>query len=622
MVKPLVLSSGLGRAGYRTRLAVQALTLLVLLWTFSLWTQTEALEQDRLVEKRVDVFRDLESLLHAHRASNRKLSDHDSIYEAPDIFRSLNETSDASESANSVYVLLSTHVSRPRHWMRKSIARLLSLIGGSNQAILAAAIFIAMTTVQFLFPKSGQSANGASPGPRSPMHLSPILVDSRDKKVNGGPRPVLVKNKTLNGRPNDDEVRAMSDEKVAELGSRGTVPLYSLEKLLQDPARAVSVRRKAISRHECMSLSNFSLEKSNLPHDGYDYGKVLGACCENVIGYMPLPVGVAGPLNVDGTRIFIPMATTEGALVASTNRGCAAINSGGGVVTALLADGMTRGPTVRFRNLQRASEAKAWLDSEHGYRSIEAAFNSTSRFGRLQSARSVIVGSELFIRFKSFTGDAMGMNMMSKGVEKALAAMAENGFEDMHVTSLSGNYCTDKKSAGVNWVEGRGKSISAQATIPGEVVRTALKTDVDTLVDLNRSKNLTGSAVAGSIGGFNAHAANIVTAIFIATGQDPAQNVASSSCLTTMTKVGEDLQISVYMPSIEVGTVGGGTILAPQQAMLDLMGVRGSKEESPGENAQKLARIVASGVLAGELSLCSALAAGSLVRSHMAHNRK
>ncbi|KAK2879359.1 hypothetical protein FQN49_000969 [Arthroderma sp. PD_2] len=596
-----------------------------MLWTFSLWTQTEALEQDRLVEKRVDVFRDLESLLHAHRDSNRQLSGLDLVSEPQDIFNSLNETSDVSDSGtNSVFVLLSTHVSRPRHWVRKSIAHLLILVGGSKQAMLAAIIFVVMITGQYLLTKRGEFALSASPKSRFSAGCSaPILVESHDKKAAS---EVVVahskKNKNDNGRPQDEEIRAMNDDKVADLGAQGAVALYSLERLLQDPARAVKVRRKIVSRHECMSQSNFSLDSSHLPHEDYDYAKVLGACCENVIGYMPLPVGVAGPLNVDGARVFIPMATTEGALVASTNRGCTAINAGGGVVTALLADGMTRGPTVRFHNLQRASEAKAWLDSEYGYQSIEAAFNSTSRFGRLQSARSVIVGSELFIRFKSFTGDAMGMNMMSKGVEKALAAMAEGGFEDMQITSLSGNYCTDKKSAGINWVEGRGKSISAQATIPGEIVRTALKTDVDTLVDLNRSKNLIGSAVAGSIGGFNAHAANIVTAIFIATGQDPAQNVASSSCLTTMTKVGEDLQISVYMPSIEVGTVGGGTILRPQQAMLDLMGVRGSQEACPGGNAQKLARIVASGVLAGELSLCSALAAGSLVKSHMAHNRK
>ncbi|KAI9847163.1 MAG: hypothetical protein M1837_003025 [Sclerophora amabilis] len=420
----------------------------------------------------------------------------------------------------------------------------------------------------------------------------------------------------------DEEVRAMTDEQVTELGTRGVLALYSLEKVLQDPARAVRVRRMIVSGHEATKETSHLVKTSALPHENYDYGRVLGACCENVIGYLPLPVGVAGPLNIDGTHLFLPMATTEGVLVASTNRGCTAINAGGGVVTALLDDGMTRGPSVRFPNLQRASTAKAWLDSEKGFLAIESAFNSTSRFARLQSIKTVVVGSDLFVRFKSTTGDAMGMNMMSKGVEESLTAIANNGFEDMYVLSLSGNYCTDKKPSAVNWIEGRGKTLSAQATISADVIQRVLKTDVDTLVELNTSKNLVGSALAGSMGGFNAHASNIVSAIFLATGQDPAQNVESSNCLTVMKKLDDNLQISVYMPSIEVGTVGGGTLLEPQRAMLDLLGVRGSNDEFPGRNAQKLARVVAAGVLAGELSLCSALAAGSLVRSHMAHNRK
>lgn len=131
----------------------------------------------------------------------------------------------------------------------------------------------------------------------------------------------------------------------------------------------------------------------------------------------------------------------------------------------------------------------------------------------------------------------MGMNMISKGAEKALAVMAnECGFDDMKIISLSGNYCVDKKAAAINWIDGRGKSVVAEAIIPGDVVKSVLKSDVDSLVELNTSKNLIGSAMAGSIGGFNAHASNIVTAIFIATGQDPAQNVESSNCITIMKK--------------------------------------------------------------------------------------
>lgn len=193
----------------------------------------------------------------------------------------------------------------------------------------------------------------------------------------------------------------------------------------------------------------------------------------------------------------------------------------------------------------------------------------------------------------------------------------------MQIIAISGNYCTDKKPAAINWIEGRGKSIVSEAVIPGKVVSAVLKTTVKALVELNISKNLIGSAMAGAMGGFNAHAANVLTAVFLATGQDPAQNVESSNCITLMEAVndGQDLYISCSMPCIEVGTVGGGTGLGPQGACLDLLGVRGPNMENPGANAQRLAKIICAAVMAGELSLCSALAAGHLVKSHMIHNR-
>lgn len=257
---------------------------------------------------------------------------------------------------------------------------------------------------------------------------------------------------------------------------------------------------------------------------------VFGACCENVIGYMPLPVGVIGPLVIDGTSYHIPMATTEGCLVASAMRGCKAINAGGGATTVLTKDGMTRGPVVRFPTLKRSGACKIWLDSEEGQNAIKKAFNSTSRFARLQHIQTCLAGDLLFMRFRTTTGDAMGMNMISKGVEYSLKQMVEEyGWEDMEVVSVSGNYCTDQKPAAINWIEGRGKSVVAEATIPGDVVRKVLKSDVSALVELNIAKNLVGSAMAGSVGGFNAHAANLVTAVFLALGQDPAQNVESST---------------------------------------------------------------------------------------------
>ena len=330
---------------------------------------------------------------------------------------------------------------------------------------------------------------------------------------------------------------AMTDEEIITQAVDGGLALYSLEKVLGDPTRAVTIRRGIVARNRSTQATSQNLAKSSLPYENFDYEKVLGACCENVIGYLPLPVGLAGPLEIDSTPLFIPMATTEGVLVASTNRGCTAINASGGVTTALLNDGMTRGPALRFPSLSRAATAKRWLELPAGYSVIEDAFNATSRYGRLRSIKVAVVGSDIFVRFKATTGDAMGMNMISKGVEASIAAMTSSGgFNDMHILSLSGNYCTDKKAAAVNWVDGRGKTVCAQATIAADVLHRVLKTDVDTLVELNTTKNLVGSAVAGALGGFNAHAANIVSAIFLATGQDPAQNVESSNCLTVMKK--------------------------------------------------------------------------------------
>lgn len=411
----------------------------------------------------------------------------------------------------------------------------------------------------------------------------------------------------------------LTDEEIITLSQHGKIAAYALEKVLQDHERAVRVRRALVSR----ASHTKTLESSLLPHRDYDYGKVMGACCENVVGYMPIPVGIAGPLNIDDQVMPIPMATTEGTLVASTSRGCKALNAGGGVTTVLTQDAMTRGPALEFPSVVQAAKAKRWIDSQEGASIIKAAFDSTSRFARLSSLRCVLAGRTLYVRFATSTGDAMGMNMISKGVEKALGMMTEEYFPEMRVLSLSGNYCTDKKPAAINWIEGRGKSVVAEAIVPGNVVKTVLKCNVRDLVNLNTKKNLIGSAMAGSVGGFNAHAANILTAIYLATGQDPAQNVESSNCITLMEAINDDqdLLITVSMPSIEVGTVGGGTVLPPQRSMLEMMGIAGAHASTPGANAQRLARIIAASVMAGELSLMGALCAGHLIQAHMKHNR-
>eukprot|EP00061_Rhincodon_typus_P018799 g48126.t1 len=480
--------------------------------------------------------------------------------------------------------------------------------------------------------------------------------------------------------PNLDQrgAKHLSDAEVIRLVNAKHIPAYKLENMMETPERGVFIRRQILAE---------KLPKTTalqmLPYKDYDYSlvsavnlacnmhEVMGTCCENIIGYMPIPVGVVGPLFLNGKEFQVPMATTEGCLVASTNRGCRAICLGGGARSRVLADGMTRGPVVRLPTACEAAEVKTWLENPEGFQIMKEMFDSTSRYARLQRLQIGLAGRDLYIRFQSKTGDAMGMNMISKamkieeqhlifqlgilqpsvlvyhyqdlisrkmvmvsrssfaahldfyhGTEKALSRLQEE-FPSLRVLAVSGNYCTDKKPAAINWIEGRGKSIVCEAVIPAKVVHEVLKTSTHSLVEVNISKNLVGSAMAGSQGGYNAHAANIVTAIYIACGQDPAQNIGSSNCITLMESTGpsnEDLYISCTMPSIEVGTVGGGTNLPPQQTCLQMLGVQGASRECPGENARQLAEIVCGTVMAGELSLMAALAAGHLVKSHMIHN--
>ncbi|XP_009369772.2 3-hydroxy-3-methylglutaryl coenzyme A reductase 2-B [Pyrus x bretschneideri] len=405
------------------------------------------------------------------------------------------------------------------------------------------------------------------------------------------------------------------DEKIIKSVVDGTTPSYSLESTLGDCRRAAAIRREALQRTTGSSLDG-------LPLEGFDYEAILGQCCEMPVGYVQIPVGVAGPLLIDGEEYTVPMATTEGCLVASTNRGCKAIHMSGGASSVVLKDGMTRAPVVRFSSAARAAELKFFVEDPLNFDTLAVVFNRSSRFAKLQRIQCSIAGKNVYMRFTCSTGDAMGMNMVSKGVQNVLDFL-QSDFPDMDIIGISGNFCSDKKPAAVNWIEGRGKSVVCEAVIKEEVVRKVLKTNVAALVELNMLKNLTGSAMAGALGGFNAHASNIVAAIYIATGQDPAQNVESSHCITMMEAIndGKDLHVSVTMPSIEVGTVGGGTQLASQAACLNLLGVRGASRDSPGSNSRKLATIVAGSVLAGELSLMSAIAAGQLVKSHMKYNR-
>jgi hydroxymethylglutaryl-CoA reductase (NADPH) len=371
----------------------------------------------------------------------------------------------------------------------------------------------------------------------------------------------------------NNNLKELSDQEVAKLVLTNQVKDHELEKRL-DCFRAVQVRRMVVD-FKLSSLGQAgALEHLPFRHD-LDYSRVHGANCESVVGYITIPVGMVGPMTINGESFYIPMATTEGCLVASTNRGAKAITEGGGACAVVVKDGITRAPCVRMPSAREAAALKLWCEVPDNFNKLRVAFESTTSFGKLKECKPTIAGRNVYLRLVCFSGDAMGMNMVSKG-SLAVIELLRQEFPQLKLIALSGNMCTDKKAAAINWIEGRGKSVVVEATIPKDVVRKTLKTTVPAIVETNINKNLIGSAMAGVVGGFNAHASNIVTAVFLATGQDPAQNVESSNCITLLEEVPEtgDLWISCTMPSIEVGTVGGGTSLESQAACLQALGCK------------------------------------------------
>jgi len=243
-----------------------------------------------------------------------------------------------------------------------------------------------------------------------------------------------------------EEFSQKSDDDIIRLVKSGQIAQHNLEKKLGDHFRAVRIRRQITGTTDIFTNDpRVATGIDKLPFEHLDYSSVAGQCCENVVGFIQIPVGVVGPLLLDGQKFTVPMATTEGALIASTGRGIKAITKCGGASSVVVNNGMTRAPLIRMPSVKRAAELKEWIEKTDNFYQIAAAFNSTSRFARLSTVKPVISGRNVYLRFKSRTGDAMGMNMVSKGVEKALEVIRDY-FPDMNALSLSGNVCTDKKT--------------------------------------------------------------------------------------------------------------------------------------------------------------------------------
>ncbi len=353
---------------------------------------------------------------------------------------------------------------------------------------------------------------------------------------------------------------------------------------------------------------------------------------ENAVGAAQVPMGVVGPVAIDGGAVdgerYLPLATTEGALVASVNRGCAAIGAAGGATARVLQSAMTRAPVFRVADVGEAGAVAAWV--RDSFETLAAAAEATTSHGELREVTPYVVGDSVFLRFAYDTKDAMGMNMATIATEAAAEVVERE--TPAELVALSGNLCSDKKPAAVNSVEGRGRTVAADVEIPGDIVEDYFGTTPAAIVEANTRKNLVGSAKAGSLG-FNAHAANTVAAAFLATGQDMAQVVEGANAITTAEvrdggpasgasgaspdaeTSGGALYASVTLASLEVGTVGGGTALPTQAEALEVVGVGGGGDPA-GSNADALAEVIAAAALGGELSLLGALAADNLAGAH------
>lgn len=342
---------------------------------------------------------------------------------------------------------------------------------------------------------------------------------------------------------------------------------------------------------------------------------------ENYIGAAQVPIGVAGPLRVRGEHVededvYVPLATTEGTLVASYNRGMRILTESGGVKTTIHERFMQRAPVFHFDDARGARDFKAWLEANMD--GVRASAEATSSVARLSHVETYAIGPMLHVRFNFTTGDAAGQNMSGKAANAACEWIAAHHPGGARYT-LSGAMDTDKKHSQLNMLNSRGARVIAEARIPDRILRERVGTSA---ADLFRARlnSFAGSVLAGSANN-GMHAANALAALFIATGQDAA-NVAESHAAMTYVRLEDDPETgepayywSITLPALIVATFGGGTGLPTQSECLQLLGCQGKGKVG------RFIEICAATVLAGEVSLAGAVVAGHWVESHEALGR-
>lgn len=338
---------------------------------------------------------------------------------------------------------------------------------------------------------------------------------------------------------------------------------------------------------------------------------------ENFIGVVQMPVGIAGPVQVNGEHangmFYVPLATTEGTLVASYSRGMRVVNECGGVDTTVVEQFMQRAPAFIFNNARQARDFGAWVDTH--FLDIKKVAETTTRIGKLEHIMQWSVSKTRYLRFNYTTGDAAGQNMVGKATLVACEWIKANYPGECEYL-LSGNMDTDKKHSHLNMLHSRGKRVIAEIVLKKDVLKKIMKVDTKMLARATVLAN-TGALMAGAA--YNGpHSANGIASLFIATGQDEANVVESHAGLLSHELLDNgDFYLSVTLPSLIVATYGGGTGLPTQKECLKLMDCYGEGK------ANKLAEIVAATVLAGDISLACAVIGGHWVSSHdkMGRNR-
>jgi hydroxymethylglutaryl-CoA reductase (NADPH) len=389
------------------------------------------------------------------------------------------------------------------------------------------------------------------------------------------------------------------------------------EKILKIPRNSADDYSEEIILARQKFIENYTGVKFNHISKYSFNPKITAGNCEQFTGVAQIPMGFAGPITINGEHakgdFIIPMATTEGTLIASYNRGMKLLNDSGGVKCTIIGDAMQRAPVFVFNDARDAREFVKWVNKNID--EIRTQAESTSHVAKLQYIDSILSNKFAYLRFNYSTGDAAGQNMVGRATFVACSWIIEN-CKEIQIKNffLESNLATDKKASQINIMRTRGKRVVAEIVIPRDMLIQNMRVEPESIAYHGLIANV--GAILSGANNNGLHSANGITAMFIATGQDVA-NVAESSAAIIFSELTKekDLYVSITIPSLIVATYGGGTGLATQRESLELLGCYGK------DKVYKLAEIIAGVVLAGEISLACAISSSDWVSSHEEYGR-